>query len=254
MLNLLPWITLALILVGIWGIYCWIGNSSIIDVVWALGITWCGWGYSLINNELTVRSTIILLLLLVWALRLSGFLWWTRIKPKHTDPRYDQLSQNWYSLRLGFLLNYQFQGLLMAIIALPFYWNTAANSWHITDSLGIGLVLVGIVGETIADYQLHRFKLTKTTSKTIMNQGLWAYSRHPNYFFECLVWLGFAACALSINYGWLALISPILLLSIMLGITLPMTEKQALQSKGEAFRQYQQTTSAFVPLPPNRHK
>lgn len=251
MIIVLPWLLLAGLLLVVWLIYCYSANASIIDIVWALGIAWCGVGYTWLNGELSWRSIIVVFLLGIWALRLSLFLWWTRVKPKHADPRYEDLSQNWRNKRLGFLLNYQFQGILMALMAIPFYWNTVANYWTLPDMLGFVLYIIGLVGETVADYQLYQFKKrTKPKHSVIMNQGLWRYSRHPNYFFEWLIWLAFAILALSVSWGWLAFVSPLLLLAIMLGITLPMTEKQALKSKGQAFEQYQNQTSAFIPWPP----
>ena len=81
-----------------------------------------------------------------------------------------------------------------------------------------------------------------------MNMGLWRYSRHPNYFFESLVWWGFFIAALDSPYGWLTVICPLLMLHILLNVTgIPLTEKHSLETRGEAYRQYQRTTSRFIP-------
>jgi steroid 5-alpha reductase family enzyme len=89
----------------------------------------------------------------------------------------------------------------------------------------------------------------------VCNTGLWAASRHPNYFFEWCVWLGYAAYGLAFadSSGWIALGGQVLILASILKVTgIPATEAQALRSKGDQYRRYQQTTSAFHPLPRRR--
>ena len=84
-----------------------------------------------------------------------------------------------------------------------------------------------------------------------MRDGLWRYSRHPNYFFQWLTWVAYALLALSAPYGWLGLSAPIAMLLLILFVTgIPPAEEQALRSRGEDYRRYQRETSAFVPLPP----
>lgn len=240
------WLGIAALMLLIWLAYLKMGNAAIIDVFWSMGITLAALAFFAIKGHFNQRSLLILLLLIIWASRLSAFLYWTRIRKKHSDQRYQTLSHNWRHPAWGFLLNYQLQGVLMVIMALPFLWSTQILTWHSIDIVGMLLVIAGIVGESIADYQLLCFKQSANRSG-VMQQGLWRYSRHPNYFFECVVWFGFAILALPAQRGWLGLVAPLLLLLIMLGITLPMTEKQSLQSKGQAFRDYQRRTSAFIP-------
>jgi steroid 5-alpha reductase family enzyme len=82
----------------------------------------------------------------------------------------------------------------------------------------------------------------------VCQAGLWNYSRHPNYFFEALLWCGFALAALSSPWGWVCLLCPLLMLYFLLRVTgIPLTEEYALKSKGDAYREYQRTTSALVP-------
>jgi steroid 5-alpha reductase family enzyme len=86
----------------------------------------------------------------------------------------------------------------------------------------------------------------------VCNLGLWRYSRHPNYFFEFLIWVSFAIVALPVQYGYLGLISPLLILFFLFRVSgIPVTEEQALRSKGEAYRKYQRSTSAFIPWFPD---
>src|SRR5208282_6572063 len=101
-----------------------------------------------------------------------------------------------------------------------------------------------------ADRQLQRFKADPANRGALCQHGLWRYSRHPNYFFEWLVWVAYFVFACASPWGWLAAVSPACILALLLRVTgIPMTEEQSLRSKGEAYRRYQARTSAFVPLP-----
>jgi steroid 5-alpha reductase family enzyme len=81
--------------------------------------------------------------------------------------------------------------------------------------------------------------------------GLWRYSRHPNYFFEFLVWIGFAIASLPTPWGWTTIVCPLLMYHFLTKVTgIPLTEEYAVKSKGEAYREYQRTTSAFIPWLP----
>jgi steroid 5-alpha reductase family enzyme len=113
--------------------------------------------------------------------------------------------------------------------------------------------LIGMVGEAIADWQLEKFKKDPANKGKTCTAGLWNYSRHPNYFFEWLMWIGCATIALASPWGWLGLLSPALILYFLLGATgIPATEAQALRSRGDEYRAYQRSTNAFVPWFPKK--
>jgi Predicted membrane protein len=113
--------------------------------------------------------------------------------------------------------------------------------------IGIGIYSIGIIGEAIADFQLHRFK--KTTSG-ICTSGLWKYSRHPNYFFEFLVWLGISLLFIGNAAFFISLIGPLCVFIILFYITGPYTERCSIERHGDAYKQYQNTTSYFFPKRP----
>lgn len=229
-----------------WVFYLFTRNPGIIDMVWSIAISTVGL-IALFTTPMSIVQWFFSLLLLIWGIRLASYLFFTRVLPGHIDKRYETLSQDWRGTKaLGFALNYQFQGLLAWLIACPFWWLRSIDNWHWNVILAIILVVVGIMGETLADYQLHRFKQHK---KGICQEGLWRYSRHPNYFFEWLIWLGFAFGAVSADWGVVAYLSPLLLLYLMLFITGPMTENQSLKSHGDDFAAYQKKTSMFFPRP-----
>jgi steroid 5-alpha reductase family enzyme len=112
--------------------------------------------------------------------------------------------------------------------------------------------LVAIAGESLADAQLAAFK-RRAAKGQVCDAGLWRYSRHPNYFFEWLVWVAYFLFALGSPHGWLAFVGPASILFLLLRVTgIPLTEEQSLRSKGDAYRRYQRTTSAFVPWFPKK--
>ena len=110
-----------------------------------------------------------------------------------------------------------------------------------------------MAGEAAADAQLNKFKSDPSNKGRTCQVGLWRYSRHPNYFFEWLIWVAFALFALASPGGCWGLLSPALILYFVLRVTgIPATEAQAIRTRGEEYRRYQQTTSAFVPWFPKK--
>ncbi|PWY54329.1 hypothetical protein DGG96_17475 [Legionella qingyii] len=230
-----------------WGLYRILKNPSVVDVSWSLGLMVSGLIY-LSLTTLSTRTLIIASLLILWALRLAFYLWYTRIRKGHVDKRYIELSANWkISPSLGFFINFQLQGLLILIISSVFFLISKSGLTHITllDSIAFCIILAGIMGETLADLQLQRFK-TRHKGK-VCNEGLWNYSRHPNYFFDWLSWLGFALFAIQSNIGYLSLLSPLMLYIIFTHITGPLTERGSIQSRGQKYIAYQKQTSMFFP-------
>ena len=219
--------------------------SSVIDVTWSLGILTAGTGY-IFMSEVNLRKAIILFFLLVWSLRLAGYLYWTRVRLKFQDKRYQELSTEWAFPKIYFLGHYCFQGILMSIIALPFYHvgtnNQVVFSW--TDYAASVLFLIAFFFESLSDWQLTKHK--KYTSK-VCDKGLWKYSRHPNYFFEWLIWVSFSIFSLGAEYGYFSVISPLCLLYIVTVLTAPLTEKSSLKSRGSDYALYQRKTSYFIP-------
>ena len=245
---LYSWLTIICIMFVAWIIYLLIKNVGIIDVFWPISITTSGLIFSL-QSGYNMWKLAIQTLLIIWCLRLALYLLISRIIPKHVDKRYVAISSNWQGKQtLKFLLNFQFQGILAIILSIPFLFINHITSSSMFIYIGAALVTIGVLGETIADMQLQKFKAV--TKGGVCNVGLWRYSRHPNYFFEWLVWLGFAITAINTEWGIFALLSPILLIVVMLKLTGPITEKGSIESRGQAYLDYQEKTSMFFPLPP----
>lgn len=234
-------------MVVVWIFYLRTHNPSIVDVAWPLSLIVSGLIY-LNFHEVTQRQVVVSLLLIFWGIRLAGYLWFARIRKGHIDKRYLKLSANWKIAKsLGFFLNFQLQAILAFLISGVFLFvSMRSNSvFSVLDYLGCITVIVGILGEMIADMQLQQFK--KHHSGQVCNQGLWRFSRHPNYFFDWVTWCGFTLFALQAHYGYLSLISPLTLLIIFTKITGPMTEQGSIDARGQSYRDYQKRTSFFFP-------
>ena len=224
-------------------------DATPVDIGWAIGIglvsvylIWNGQGD--FNRRLIVGA-----LVSVWALRLSWHLYARRSSAE--DGRYAMLRQQWGDrAQRNFLLLYLAQAPLIAFFSIPSLL-AAANPHPLSmlDGLGVAIWLMGIGGESIADAQLHRFRSQPANAGRTCSQGLWKYSRHPNYFFEWLHWFAYVAWALPSDGGWLSLTAPVIMLYLLFSVTgIPYTEKRALLSRGDEYRTYQERTHAFFPF------
>lgn len=246
-LLLLIYFYLVLQMSVVWIIYRLVKNPSIVDVSWPLGLMITGLIY-LWTQPITLRITIVSSLLIIWSLRLASYLWLTRIRKRHVDKRYVQLSDNWkISKSLGFFLNFQLQAILIFIVSIVFLFIGISQEpdFSLLDILACCVVIVGIIGESIADFQLQYFK--SHHKNEVCSIGLWRYSRHPNYFFDWLTWCGFTLFSLHSAYGWIGVLSPLTLYVIFNYITGPMTERGSVKAKGQAFIAYQKKTPIFFP-------
>ncbi len=238
-------IVLPFILMGLaWFFYLLSGNPGIVDVFWGVGIAAIAVACALVF-PVSLSYGLLLGAVFAWTLRLSVFLWWTRIRPGEKDPRYTQLfGGNNLKGAVKSFGNFMLQAVLQLPVASVFF--VAAISEK-SGFLGLGLIVavVGIVIESVADLQLHHFKSQKTG--TLCRNGLWGYSRHPNYFGEIVVWIGFALMVVSDGWGILAIVSPITVWVIVRFVTGPYTERVSVARKGAVYRDYQQSTPMILP-------
>lgn len=235
----------------LWLIHLPIRNASIVDPGWAGGLALLGVIYAAMGDGYPVRAVLVASMASFWGLRLALFLLFTRVIGHPEEGRYVQLRREWGgNLPLKFFFFFQFQALLCVVLSAPFLLASLNRQPRLSapEYAGAALWLVAFIGEIAADWQLHAFKSDPANRGKTCRSGLWRYSRHPNYFFEWLIWVAFALYALGSPYGYVALVSPALMLYFLFRVTgIPATEAQALRTKGEDYRQYQQTTSIFVP-------
>ena len=241
----------------LWLIHFPLHNAAIVDAGWAGGLALLGVLCAVMGTGWAPRRAMIAAMALIWGLRLAFYLLFTRIIGHPEEGRYVQLRREWcHYAALKFLLFFQFQALLCLVLATPFLLasQNAKPALSVLEYAAALLWLVAMAGEITADAQLNAFKSDAANRGKTCRAGLWKYSRHPNYFFEWLIWVAFAMFALVSPYGYLALVSPLLMLFFLFRVTgIPATEAQALRTKGEDYRRYQETTSAFVPWPPRTH-
>ena len=238
--------------VGWWWAYR-IDNYSIVDAIWALSFAPVAAIYAWLGEGWWPRRLVIGGLLATWGLRLGIHLS-SRIANHHPeeDRRYGILRDRW-SGKGAFLWFFLAQGLLVWLLTLPVHLicsdKVASLQW--LEIVGFSVWLTGLVGESVADQQLKNFVRSSDDNTAVCRIGLWQYSRHPNYFFHSLLWWGLFLAALASPNGWLAILAPLAMLYTLLRVTgIPLTEKLSLEKRGENYRHYQETTSAFVPLPP----
>jgi steroid 5-alpha reductase family enzyme len=237
-----------------------INNYGIVDIAWSYAFAALAVFYALFAPGWPVRKALIATLATLWSLRLGTHLA-RRVIGHHPveDGRYVQLRQDWAgnfaSKMFGF---FQLQAASVVLLGVAFFTAclNPAPQLHPLEIAGAILWLFALTGESLADRQLAAFKRDTANRGRVCAIGLWRYSRHPNYFFEWLVWVAFFVFALASPHGWTAIIGPAAILFLLLRVTgIPLTEEQSLRSKGDAYRRYQQTTSAFIPwfpkpLPP----
>ncbi|KTC83821.1 DUF1295 domain-containing protein [Legionella brunensis] len=245
LLIVIVFIVIHMSLIWIW--YRLKNNPSVVDVGWASGLTLAGLIYLNIET-ISNRSKLLSLILIIWGFRLGFYLWYTRIRKNLIDKRYVALSNNWKIAKfLGFFINFQLQGFFIFIISLPWFFASHSNNKiSLLDVIGFMLAALFIFLEAYADFQLQSFKANNPGKAC--NKGFWYYSRHPNYFFEWLVWCSFTLFAIHHAWGWLSLFSPLTLYYLMTRITGPITEQGLVKSKGQLYVNYQESTPMFFPI------
>ncbi len=242
------WVSLGFALLWLWSQK--LKNYSWVDAAWAFGIGICSVRW--LSTSPGLKQWVAALLIGCWSLRLTYHLHRRILKhhPKE-DSRYAELRESWSSS--GFFFFFQLQALLVILMALPFYFIARDSTpWGIFEWIGFFTCIIGLAGEQISDRQISQFKEKNDNPKALCTEGLWRYSRHPNYFFESVIWTGFYVFACGSAHGYWTIHVPLIITFLLLKITgIPPTEKSAVARKGDAYREYQRTTSPFIPLPPS---
>jgi steroid 5-alpha reductase family enzyme len=228
------------------------GKAKIVDVGWTLATGGSVVFFAVIGTGDPLIRAVIGGGFALWTVRLAGFLWWTRIRvAQKDDGRYAKLREQWGdNEKRNMWFTFHLQGLLALLLGIAFLPATSFSGVIAQPLLvAAGLIFaLALLGSTIVDAQLARFRETYVGG--ICRTGLWNWCRHPNYFFEIVIWwsLGLASVAGGVWYGLLAAIVMTGLIRFVTGV--PPKEAQALRSRGEAYRQYQRETRLLLPLPP----
>jgi steroid 5-alpha reductase family enzyme len=234
-----------------------IGNFGIVDVAWSGAFGALAAFYAWVGAGWPLRRIVFAAMIGVWSLRLGTHLA-VRVLGHlaQEDRRYRELRVRWRDgLDVRMAVFFLLQAVSVVALGLGFLpvFAHAAPAFHPLEFAGLGLWAIAVGGEALADAQLAAFKRDPARAGRVCDAGLWRFSRHPNYFFEWLAWVAYFVFALAAPWGAIAIIGPAGILWLLLRVTgIPMTEEQSLLRRGDAYRRYQQTTSAFLPWPPKR--
>ena len=229
-------------------------DNSIADVLWGTGFILVAWSTLIFYGSFTPRQWIVNLLVLIWGLRLAIRIH-LRNKGKGEDVRYQKWRQEWgkYFVIRSYFQVFLLQGgiLLLNITPVLFINTYDTGGLSLFDVLGVSVWFLGFVFEAVGDRQLDRFIQDPGNRGKVMDQGLWRYSRHPNYFGEVMMWWGIYLIALSVPWGWVSIIGPLTLTYIILFVSgIPMTER--FMEDNPVFADYKRRTSVFIPWFPKK--
>lgn len=232
-----------------------IKNASIVDTYWGPGFVLQVWVYFLLTPDGHLpRKLLIAALVTIWGLRL-GLHIHRRNHGKPEDFRYQEFRRKygperywWVSFFQVFLL----QGVLMFVIGAPLLIAQSGPSpIGLVDGFGVLAWIIGFYFEAVGDAQLKAFRANPANKGKLLNTGLWAYTRHPNYFGDSAQWWGYYLIATSAG-GWWSIFSPIIMTLFLVKVSgVGLLEKTLAKTK-PGYKEYMDTTSAFIPWPPRR--
>lgn len=247
-------IELALITVGIY-MLSWfilgtlIRRHDVADIAWGMGFVLLAW--VLFYNRPSVQLSLAVILITIWGVRLSTHILLRNIK-KPEDFRYAKWRKDWgkWFLVRSLVQVYLLQGLLLLLISAPIIVlsKTGLDNLSFFSIFGASVWFFGFVFESIGDYQLKDFISSKKDSDSVLQTGLWRYTRHPNYFGEVAQWWGIWLISLGAAWSLWGVIGPISITVLILKVSgVPLLEKKYKDNK--AYQEYAQKTSKLIPLP-----
>ncbi|MDE2875476.1 MAG: DUF1295 domain-containing protein [Gemmatimonadota bacterium] len=233
-------------------------EADVVDLAWTVGLGGAAvWYAAAVPLGVGWRRWMVAAMAGLWSLRLAAYLF-GRVRSPGEDGRYRDLRVKWgRGAPVKFFVFFQAQAALVIVLSVHFLlaMRSPDPSLGVADLAGVAIWLVSLVGESVADRQLERFRTTPGNEGRVCQAGLWRYSRHPNYFFEWLHWLAYVPVAHGHAPLWAILFAPVLLLlSIRFVTGIPPIERRSVERRGEEYRRYQRTTSALIPWFPRRDR
>src|SRR5439155_8702317 len=248
------WILAAIVMSALWVWQIRIRNAGVVDSGWELLLAGLAVLYANVGDGAWARRSAIAWMMGSWGARLGVYILWDRVFGRPEDARYQTMRQEWGERAdREFFWFFQKQALAAVFFSLPALFASLNPESMLSpiELAAAGLWIIGFAGETTADRQLLRFKKNPENRGHTCQSGLWRYSRHPNYFFEWVMWVAYALFASPSPHGWIAVACPAAMLYFLFSVTgIPPAEAQALRSRGDEYRDYQRRTSVFVPWLP----
>lgn len=233
-------------------------DPSFVDAFWAFGIVLIALVSFVASQGATWRHTLLLGLVLVWGLRLGAHLF-LRWRAEGADRRYLKLlsdvreKRGWSYARTTLLFIFLPQAVLLWLTSLPVQLGQvfgADTAFGAMGAIGALLALFGIGFETLADHQLNRFRHDPARKGAVLDTGVWAWSRHPNYFGEACVWWGLWLIAAETGWGALALPGPLFITFTLLKLSGVAMQEAGMEDRRPDYAAYKARTPAFIPRPP----
>ena len=249
------YLTLALVLfvyMSLWFVVSLIKRrNDVADVAWGLGFVLLAWTSYFLSDDSGVRGVLVNILVSIWGLRLAWHIH-KRNKNKTEDYRYLAWRKEWgaWFYPRSYLQVYLLQGFLLFLIVSPVLLinKDQSSSLGWIDLVGVVIWLIGFCFEAVGDAQLAQFIKNPSNGGKLMQSGLWAYTRHPNYFGEVTQWWGIWLIALSVSGGVFTIIGPLTITFLILKVSgIPMLERK--MEENPDFAEYKRRVSMFVPLP-----
>lgn len=250
------YLVMVAVMAGLWVLQLRVRNASIADVGWCMGLMAVVLWYATQATGEVERKILVAVLVVLYAGRLGFYILLNRVIGRAEDARYRRLREQWgRSERLKMFGYFQLQALAVAAFSLPFLVliQNPRSPFALIELVGLLIWIVAVSGEAVADWQLAQFRAKPWNHDRVCREGLWYFSRHPNYFFEWLHWWSYVVMAIETPGWFLTWIGPVAMGWALLKVTgIPLAEAQALASRGEEYQAYQQTTNALIPWRPKR--
>ena len=246
-------VAIVILMIVTWLVSVAIRNASIVDITWGFGFVVVAWMVRLQGDTNTTHQWLLVALTTIWGLRLTVYLFW-RNHGQPEDFRYRAMRKRhgarfpMVSLATVFAL----QGLLMWVVSLPVQLGQVSDTPNVglLGILGIIVWVAGMFFEVVGDYQLARFKSDPANAGTVMDRGLWRYTRHPNYFGDACVWWGLGLIAAETGVGAWGLIGSAVMTILLVRVSGAALLERSLRKRKPGYEEYVARTSSFVPRPP----
>lgn len=238
---------------ALWPLSMRLRDVSIVDILWAPAFAILGWSYVFLPPTLGLRGWLALILITVWGVRLGVHILarWRRLG--HEDYRYAEIRRrNGPNFPITSLLwIFWLQALLLYVISWPLQASLSGpNPLNILDAVALAMIAGGIWIEAVADIQLTRFRADPGNREKVLDTGLWAWSRHPNYFGDFLMWWGFFAMGIAAGGPWWTILGPVAMSALLIHYSGAGLMEDTIKDRRPGYADYVRRTSLFILWPP----